>query len=55
MEYHTWQEKATEFMMIDIRGVAGNFFQGIKRQAMELPVGSGMEIIQSFDPYLCTK
>ena len=50
MAYSNWQAKANEFKKIDLRGVAGNFFQGIKRQAMELPVGSGMEIIQTFDP-----
>ena len=33
-----------------MRGVQGNFFQGIRRQATELPSGAGLEIIQSFDP-----
>ena len=35
---------------IDVRGVQGNFFQGIKHQAVSLQEGSGLEIIQSFDP-----
>lgn len=36
--------------MIDARGIQGNFFQGIKKQAAALPEGAGMEIVQSFDP-----
>ena len=35
---------------VDVRGVAGNFFQGLKKQAAYLPVGQGMEVIQTFDP-----
>ena len=45
-----WKDKSTAFKQIDVRGIQGNFFQGIKRQAMQLPVGNGLEIIQSFDP-----
>lgn len=50
MAYLEWKHKISEFNKIDVRGVAGNFFLGIKRQAVELPVGSGIEIIQTFDP-----
>lgn len=50
MAYIEWKHKISEFKKIDVRGVAGNFFLGIKRQAMELPVESGIEIIQTFDP-----
>lgn len=50
MAYLNWKDKVSEFKKIDVRGVAGNFFQGIKRQAMELSVGSGLEIVQTFDP-----
>lgn len=50
MAYREWKHKVSEFKKIDVRGVAGNFFQGIKRQAMDLPVESGIEIIQTFDP-----
>ena len=45
-----WKNKIGTFKQIDVRGIQGNFFQGIKRQAMQLPAGSGLEIIQSFDP-----
>lgn len=50
MAYVNWKDKRSEFKKVDVRGVAGNFFAGLKKQAMELPVGSGMEIVQSFDP-----
>ncbi len=50
MSYGEWKERAASFKRIDVRGVQGNFFQGIKHQAMQLPAGNGLEIIQSFDP-----
>ena len=50
MAYQEWKDKTSEFKKIDVRGVAGNFFPGLKNQALELPVGAGMEIIQTFDP-----
>jgi len=50
MSYTEWQDKTAEFKTVDVRGIAGNFFPGLKKQAMQLPVGSGMEIIQSFEP-----
>ena len=50
MSYTEWKDKAAAFKQIDVRGIQGNFFQGIKRQAMQLPTGNGLEIIQSFDP-----
>ena len=45
-----WKNKIGTFKQIDVRGIQGNFFQGIKHQAMQLPARSGLEIIQSFDP-----
>ena len=45
-----WKDKINLFKKIDVRGIQGNFFQGIKRQAMQLPAGNGLEIVQSFDP-----
>ncbi len=50
MSYSEWKEKAVAFKQIDVRGVQGNFFQGIKKQAMQIRAGNGLEIIQSFDP-----
>ena len=46
-----WKDKIGSFKQIDVRGIQGNFFQGIKKQAMQLPVGNGLEIVQSFDPF----
>ena len=45
-----WKDKISSFKQIDVRGIQGNFFQGIKKQAMQLPAGNGLEIIQNFDP-----
>lgn len=45
-----WKEKIGTFKKIDVRGIQGNFFQGIKKQATNTPAGEGLEIVQSFDP-----
>ncbi len=50
MSYIEWKEKTPAFRQIDVRGIQGNFFQGIRRQAIQLPAGNGLEIIQNFDP-----
>ena len=50
MSYTEWKDKTTAFKKMDVRGIQGNFFPGLKKQAMQIPVGSGMEVIQSFDP-----
>ncbi len=50
MGYSDWKEKIAGFKTIDVRGVQGNFFQGLKKQAVDMPVGEGMEVIQSFEP-----
>ena len=50
MSYTDWQDQVSGFKTIDVRGIQGNFFQGIKKHATAVPVGGGLEIIQSFDP-----
>ena len=45
-----WKDKTEGFKKIDVRGIQGNFFAGLKNQAMKLGVGEGMEVIQSFYP-----
>ena len=50
MGYQEWEVKTPEFKKIDVRGIAGNFFPGLKKQALTLPVGAGLEVIQTFDP-----
>lgn len=50
MENVDWNDKKENFRQIDVRGIQGNFFQGLKQQAMQLPAGNGLEIIQSFEP-----
>ena len=48
MSFEDW--KTDTFKKVDVRGVQGNFFQGLKKQAMQIPAGEGIEIIQSFEP-----
>lgn len=50
MSYENWQSKAADFRKIDVRGIQGNFFEGIRKQAARTEVGSGLEIVQSFEP-----
>ncbi len=50
MSYADWKDKAECFKKVDVRGVQGNFFQGLKKKAMEIPAGEGMEVVQSFEP-----
>lgn len=50
MAYSKWKGKADGFKKIDVRGVAGNFLDGIKKQAAELAAGEGLEIVQTFEP-----
>ena len=50
MSYSDWKAKIAEFKTVDVRGIQGNFFQGLKKQALGLSVGQGLEVVQSFDP-----
>ncbi len=50
MSYIEWKDKTTEFKKIDVRGIQGNFFPGLKRQAEQISAGSGLEVVQSFEP-----
>ncbi len=50
MSYTDWQHKTASFKRVDVRGIQGNFFQGLKKQAVQLPAGGGLEVVQSFDP-----
>ena len=50
MSYMDWKDKTKEFKKMDVRGIQGNFFPGLKKQASGMNVGDGFEVIQSFDP-----
>ena len=50
MSYMDWKDKTAEFKKVDVRGIAGNFLEGLKKQAVSAPVGSGFEVIQKFEP-----
>ena len=49
MSYKEWQNKTEDFKKIDVRGIQGNFFQGIKKHAVNTEVGNGLKIVQNFD------
>lgn len=40
MTYPNWMNKTANFKTIDVRGIQGNFFHGIKKQAANTAVGS---------------
>lgn len=50
MSYNDWKNKTADFKKVDVRGIQGNFFPGLKMQAMKMAAGEGMEVIQTFDP-----
>ncbi|MGP1595177.1 MAG: DUF2249 domain-containing protein [Treponema sp.] len=50
MAYADWKDKIGSFKKMDVRGLQGNFFPALKKQAEEAAVGSGLEIIQTFEP-----
>ena len=39
MSYTDWKDKTDSFKRIDVRGIQGNFFQGLKKQATLLLYG----------------
>ena len=39
MGYDARKDTVSGFKTIDVRGIQGNFFQGLKKQAMTLPEG----------------
>ena len=50
MSVTNWKDKVSSFKQIDVRGIQGNFFLGLKKQAMDVKAGEGIGVIQSFDP-----
>ena len=49
MSYTDWKEKVNTFKTVDVRGIAGNFFPGLKKQAAGLAEGQGLEVVQTFE------
>lgn len=50
MSYTDWKDKVSTFKKVDVRDIQGNFFPGLKKQAVAMPVGGGFEIVQTFEP-----
>ena len=50
MAYMNWKDKVEGFKKVDVRGVVGNFFPGLKKQVSAILEGEGVTIIQTFDP-----
>ena len=43
-------DNTMDYKKVDVRGVQGNFFPGLKMQAAKMAMGEGLEVIQSFEP-----
>lgn len=50
MSYEIWKDKVEKFKVADVRGISGNFFPNLKKQAEDLDIGEGIHIVQSFEP-----
>ena len=48
--YNEWKDKKEQFKVIDLRQ-AKQFSQGLFKQADQVEAGSGLHLIQSFEPY----
>lgn len=51
MNYENWKDRVSEFKIIDVRHLQGNFFPGLQKQAKNLKIGEGIKIIQTFEPH----
>ena len=51
MENKAWMAQKDGFQVIDLRSLQGNFSQGLFKKADALPAGSGLHLIQDFQPY----
>jgi len=45
-----WETKRDQFGVVDVRKLTGNFLPGILNKAVQIEVGEGMCIVQSFEP-----
>lgn len=50
MGYEEWKDKIGTFRKVDVRGMQGNFFPGLRKLATGIAIKEGFEVIQSFDP-----
>ncbi|HSR04403.1 MAG TPA: DUF2249 domain-containing protein [Proteiniclasticum sp.] len=47
---HEWEERTSDFKVLDVRNLEGNILPMILHQAEAVKVGEGITIIQSFEP-----
>ena len=40
-----WKDKVSTFKLIDVRGIQGNFFQGLKKQALSFFLMCSLRLI----------
>lgn len=50
-----WKDKISTFKQIDVRGIQGNFFQGLKKQAMQLSAEAGWRSCRALIPSPCMR
>ena len=54
MSYNDWKDKTVSFKKIDVRGVQGNFFPGLKMQAAKM-AGKSSKVLSRFRFMRCLK
>ncbi len=47
---HDWKNKRDRFEVTDVRKLSGNFLPGLLKKAVQVEVGDGMCVVQSFEP-----
>ena len=47
MSYTDWKDKTSDFKKIDVRGIQGNFFQGIKKHAINTEVAMAWRLCRA--------
>lgn len=57
MSFIDWQDKIKDFKKVDVRGIQGNFFPGLKQQAAKLscPLAPAWKWSKTLTPFPCTK
>lgn len=51
MSYENWKDRIENFESVDVRHMQGNFFPWLQKKAASVKSGSGIKVIQTFEPY----
>ncbi len=50
-----WKDKISTFKQIDVRGIQGNFFQGLKSRLCSFLPEADWRLYKALIPSLCTR